>query len=172
RGTPRGGVLVHMDRQGMLFVKDIPEHASIIADYRIDPGKPYVPRSPEPEEGVTGWRAAVGCAASPWYSEGMARAFLLLGSAGSAATYLVGALKVAPDDLRLRLALAQTSFAMRRFDVARAAYRAVLGEPGQARGDGLGGAEDWKNLGLCCEAMGDAAAAVEAYEACVRLEPG
>jgi hypothetical protein len=156
--------LVHIDHRNLVFLRAIPEHAGIIARWRIDPARPYAPRGAEPEETLPRWRVALGCVRQAWYSEGMARAFVHLRSAANAAEYAARACRVEPGNARMRLLLAQVLLAAGRHAEAKAAYEWAL-----ARGEG--DAEDWMNLGLLRDAAGDAAGAIAAYERCLRLEP-
>ncbi len=104
--TP-GWTLVHIDARDLVYVRDLPEHADLIKAYAIDPHKTWVPRGPEPEERPAGWRRALGAPGRPWYSLGMARSFLLIGSPDNAAAYLARALQAAPDHREARMLLAQ-----------------------------------------------------------------
>jgi hypothetical protein len=100
-------VLVYLDHRELLFVRNIPEHAALIRRWRIDPEAPFEPRGPEPEERPQGWRRWMGSRGRPWYSEGMAEAFLSLGAVDNAARFLQDGLKRFPHDLEMRVTLAE-----------------------------------------------------------------
>lgn len=100
-------VLVYLDDIQSVWVRDIPEHAEIIAKFRIDTAKTWEPRGPEPDESISGWRQAIGGRAFPWYTLGMARQFLALGAPENAGIYLERAHAVAPWNKDTRLLLAQ-----------------------------------------------------------------
>ncbi len=86
--SSRHWVLVHIDAEDLVYVRDIPEHAGLIQKYRIDPMQPWVAREAEPDEMPSGWRRAIGSVAEPWYEFGMARNFLLLGSVANASRFV------------------------------------------------------------------------------------
>lgn len=95
-------VLVYLDFRNLVYVRDIPAHAGLIAQYRLDPQKPYSPPHPEPDESVTGFARWIGGVGRPWYSLGMARSFLTFGAIDNAEHYLAQALKSFPDDINAR----------------------------------------------------------------------
>ncbi len=97
--------LVHIDERGVLFLRAIPEHASIIEQSRIDPRVPYVPREPEPSDAAGHFPRALGGVGTPWFTFGMAKNFLALGSVNNAAVYLDRAVADHPDHRRARLLL-------------------------------------------------------------------
>lgn len=90
--------LVHLDARSVLFVRDIPAHAAVIAANRIDPQRPWIPRQTEPDERVTGLAARIGRVPRPWHSLGMAKAFLAVDGIDNALTYLRRTLETAPDN--------------------------------------------------------------------------
>jgi hypothetical protein len=100
-------VLVYLDHRELVFVRNIPEHAALIRRWRIDPEAPFEPRGPEPEERAQGWRQWIGARGQPWYSEGMAEAFLALGAIDNAARFLQKGLARFPGDLEMRVTLAE-----------------------------------------------------------------
>jgi len=100
-------ILVHLDAREVVFVRDVPEHADLIARYRIDPKVPWRPRGPEPVELPTGWRRAIGGVGRPWYSLGLAKSLLHVGAVDAALPYLERAHRDFPAQREARLALAQ-----------------------------------------------------------------
>lgn len=104
-------VLVHVDPRKTVFVRNIPENAAVIAKYRIDPRVPFVPRTAEPSDRMTGWRALIGGVTPPRYSLGMAVVFLMLGGIQNAEHYLETAVADDPNGFEARAYLA----AVRRF---------------------------------------------------------
>jgi tetratricopeptide (TPR) repeat protein len=157
-------VLVHLDARDLVFVRDIPAHAALIRKYRIDPGAPWVPREPEPDERPSAWRRLIGSAVRPWYSIGMAQTFLSLDSPANAARYLERATALGEDDPDLQLSLARVY--LRSGDYARAAvaYRnAIRGlRPTPSM---------WFELGRSLHELGDLTGAEEAYGQALRLDP-
>ena len=157
-------VLVHLDPRDVVFVRDIPEHASLIAKYRIDPKAPWVPRAPEPDERPSGWRRWIGSVPRPWYSFGMAETFLALGGDANAARYLERALPLLAHDPRLRVRLGQLYFEAKDYSRSAAALREALRELPE-------------NPALRCELAqalylaGDQAGALEAYSQALRDDP-
>lgn len=99
-------VLVHLDARHLLYVRDIPAHADLIARYRIDPSAPWTPRTPEPEERLTGWRTWIGAVGRPRYALGMARTFLTFAAVDNAMIYLKQAIEQVPTDGESRAMLA------------------------------------------------------------------
>lgn len=99
-------VLVYLDDIQSVWVRDIPEHADLIAQHRIDPKQAWIPTGPEPSEQLSALRNALGGLNYPWYSMGMARQFLALESPVNAHAYLERAHQNAPwyPDARLMLA--------------------------------------------------------------------
>ena len=157
-------VLVHLDSRDLVFVRDIPAHAALIARYRIDPAAPWVPREPEPDERPQAWRRFIGTAARPWYSIGMAQTFLALDSPSNAARYLEQAASLAGDEPALRLRLAQSCLRAHDYARAAAAYRAAI--------RGLRPTPSmWFELGRSLYELGDLAGAEEAYGKALRLDP-
>ncbi len=94
--------LVHLDARNVLFIRDIPVHAAVIAENRIDPQQPWIPRQAEPDERVTGLPALIGRVPRPWHTLGMAKAFLAVDGIGNALTYLRRTLETAPDHAEAR----------------------------------------------------------------------
>ncbi|MCE7972998.1 MAG: tetratricopeptide repeat protein [Leptolyngbya sp. PLA1] len=103
--------LVHLDPVSLVFIRNIPEHASLIAECRIDTGGVRAVGE-VPEERPTGWRAAIGGVGRPWYSLGMGEALLALGSPGNAKPYLELAHERFPDHPPTRRRLAAVREAM------------------------------------------------------------
>lgn len=102
--------LVHLDNRNLVYVRDFPANASLIARYRIDPQSPFTPRSPEPDESIGGFAKLIGGVGRPWYSVGMARTFLTFGAIDNAEKYLARALEHYPDDIdsRVLMSVVQT----------------------------------------------------------------
>jgi len=102
--------LVHLDNRNLVYVKDIPAYAGLIASYRIDPNQPFTPRSPEPDESIGRFTRWIGGVGRPWYSLGMARTFLTFGAIDNAEKYLARALEHYPDnvDARVLMSVVQT----------------------------------------------------------------
>jgi tetratricopeptide (TPR) repeat protein len=98
--------LVYLDHRNMVFVRDIPDHASLIASYRIDPAKPWTGPLESAEERVEPWKAAIGGPGRPWFSLGMAESFLAIGSFENAARFLEAGVAKFPRHERLRATLA------------------------------------------------------------------
>lgn len=95
--------LVHLDHRNLVYVKDFPANAGLIARYRIDPNQPFTPRTPEPDESIGGFARLIGGVGRPWYSVGMARTFLTFGAIDNAETYLGKALEHYPNDVDARV---------------------------------------------------------------------
>lgn len=102
--TP-GWALVHLDGYAAVFVRDIPAHAALIAERRIDPRVEWTPRVPLPEEQPTGWRRALGFESPPWASLNLARTWMAIGSIGNAAIFYRKALDADPRHVEARLGL-------------------------------------------------------------------
>lgn len=102
-----GWALVHLDPRNLVFVRDIPEHAKVIAKWRIDPQEPWSPRGPEPDELIAPWQKWLGTRVQPMFAPGMVRAFLAIGSIDNAEVYARRGLEKFPDNMELRLTLAQ-----------------------------------------------------------------
>lgn len=101
----RNWTLVHIDPRKAVFVRNIPEHADLIAKYGIDPQAPYVAREPEPSDEPSLWGRLLGERVAPRYSLGMAAVFLQLGGVANAQTYLQRAVEQRPDWEEARLLL-------------------------------------------------------------------
>src|SRR6266446_4101697 len=100
-------VLVHLDERNVIFVRDIPQHADLIRQFRIDPAKPWKMGDATPDEAPSAWRRALGGVNRPWSSLGMTRAFLMLGAMDNAERFLRKALAACPQDGETRLSLSQ-----------------------------------------------------------------
>ncbi len=192
-------VLVYLDDMHTIWVRDIPEHAALIAQHQIDRAAPWTPRADEPSETLAGWRRAIGARARPWFSTGMVRQFMALGVPDNALPYLERAIKVRPDDRNARMMLAQ--FELYRGNTARAdellsGIRWTAAE--RAGGDRtlgdlllnagrdaeaaapleraiIGFPDDWAlwaRLARARNATGDHAAAIRAYREAIRRAPG
>lgn len=157
-------VLVYLDSRDVVFVRNIPEHAALIARYRIDLKTPWVPRRPEPEEQPAGWRRWIGSVARPWYLFGMAETFLALGSPANAAHYLDRALPFLSGDPRLRLRMGQLYFEGGDYARSAATFREALeSKPSDPA--------HWCELGQALYLSGDLAGALDAYTEALRREP-
>lgn len=97
--------LVHIDPASLVFVRNIPEHAAIISECRVDTGRAWGVGQ-IPEERPAGWRAAIGAVGRPWYSLSMGEALLAVGSPGNARPYLELAHERFPDHAQTRRRLA------------------------------------------------------------------
>lgn len=97
--------LVHLDPRNAVFVRDIPAHRSLIESQRIDLDRPWTPRGED--ELPRGWRRWIGAVGRPWYSFGMAKLFLAVGSVDNAAASLERGLASFPDHVEMRWTLAQ-----------------------------------------------------------------
>lgn len=95
-----GWILVHLDPRDLVFVRDIPEHAELIARWRIELSAPWTPRGPEPDERPAGWRQRLGWVEASWHDFEMALNFLWLDSLPNAMRYLQRAVERFPDDRR------------------------------------------------------------------------
>jgi tetratricopeptide (TPR) repeat protein len=115
-------VLVHIDPRDLVYVRDIPEHAELIRRYRVEPDIPWRPRGPEPIEEATGWRRWIGAVEQPWYSYGMAQAFIEVESWANAATYLERARPHLAGDPAIDLTLAQLYAKSGQHELAAGAY--------------------------------------------------
>lgn len=100
-------VLVHMDPRALVFVRDIPEHASIIASQRIDPYAPWTPRTPPLEQHPPEWARRLGAVSFSWYWLGLALDFLRLRALDNCQIMLERAHAEFPDDKQAALLLAQ-----------------------------------------------------------------
>lgn len=97
--------IVHLDERGVLFVRDIPEHAELIAKHRINPAQPFVPRAPDPDETTATLPAWLGGVSMPWHSFGLAKNFLAIGAPANARTYLERAVDRFPRERAPRVLL-------------------------------------------------------------------
>ncbi|MFZ2873889.1 MAG: tetratricopeptide repeat protein [Phycisphaerales bacterium] len=103
--------LVHLDPVSLVFVRNIPEHAALIADCRVDTGRAWA-LGEVPEERPEGWRAAIGGVGRPWYSLAMGEGLLAVGSPGNAKPYLELAHERFPGHAQTRRRLAAVREAM------------------------------------------------------------
>ncbi|MFZ4572953.1 MAG: tetratricopeptide repeat protein [Phycisphaerales bacterium] len=111
----RDWVLVHLDHRNVVFVRDIPDHQSLIAACRIDLTKPWTPRAPEPSDAPPGGLArAIGAVSRPYFAEGTAEVFLALNATEQALPYLERANKDYPSRARPRAVLAPLYWASGR----------------------------------------------------------
>lgn len=99
--------LVYLDDMHTLWIRDIPEHAELIAAHHIDRTAPLEPREDAPDESLAGWRRAIGARPRPWFSMGMVRQFMALGAPDNARRHLERAIQVSPHDRNARIMLAQ-----------------------------------------------------------------
>jgi tetratricopeptide (TPR) repeat protein len=99
--------LVHLDSRNLVFVRNIPPHEAVIAQWRIDPEEPWSPRDPEPTESLASWQQLIGARARPTFESGMVRAFLTIGAIDNAETYARRGLARFPDNAEFQLTLAQ-----------------------------------------------------------------
>jgi hypothetical protein len=106
--------LVHLDARNVLFIRDIPAHAAVIAKNRVDPQRPWIPRQAEPDERVTGALAWIGRVPRPWHSLGMAKAFLAVDGIDNAVTYLRRTQENVPDHAEARYLLGMIEAARAR----------------------------------------------------------
>jgi hypothetical protein len=90
-------VLVHIDSQDLVYVRDIPEHADLIRRYRIDPRQPWDTRGLDEQDTPSGWRRYVGSVEEPWYDFGMARNLLLVGGVANASWFVDRGLARSPN---------------------------------------------------------------------------
>ncbi|TWT43804.1 hypothetical protein RAS1_02040 [Phycisphaerae bacterium RAS1] len=94
----RGWKLVHLDPRDLIFVRDIPEHAELIARNRIEPSAPWTPRTVEPDERPTGWRRWLGSVELPWHDLELAQNFIWLDSLRNAAVLLTRCVERFPEN--------------------------------------------------------------------------
>jgi Flp pilus assembly protein TadD len=194
----RDWALVYLDDLHTLWVKHIPEHADLIARYRIDPKTPWTPRSAEPDERLPGWRRALGARPRPWFSMGMVQQFMALRAPDNAAAYLERALAVREDDPQARLLMAQIERLRGHRDRADELMRGLrLSKADQAGGDRILAAlltdagrdaeavapleramphlpDDgslWAQLAWARSAAGDREGAIQAYRETIRRIP-
>jgi tetratricopeptide (TPR) repeat protein len=99
--------LVYLDARNVIFVRQIPQHAALIAAARIDPITLTIHDSVIRDDVPTGLRRALGGIAHPWNSRGLADAFLALRAADNAGRALQQVLGLRPSDRLARLQLAQ-----------------------------------------------------------------
>lgn len=156
-------MLVFLDHHDAVFVRNVAANSGVIEKYRVDLSRPWTPRGPEPYEAVEGWKAAIGGRGRPWYSLGMAEAFLAMRSWGNAKMYLERAAAGFPWSERARAELS----AVDRF----------LGDEGEGerlvrglRGVWLGYSE--RTLASMLMGAGRKEEALAALERAVRAEPG
>lgn len=99
--------LVHLDERNLIYVRNILQHASVIERHRVNPARNWMPQAGDPDESPRGLYKLIGGVSRPWYSLGMARSLLLIGSVDHAEQYLRRALASCPQDGETRLTLAQ-----------------------------------------------------------------
>ncbi|HVZ93504.1 MAG TPA: hypothetical protein VG797_03240 [Phycisphaerales bacterium] len=104
--------LVHLDAMWMIFVRRIPEHQALIAQYAIDPLEPWTPRTPEPDQQPPRWARALGAVGFCWHDFGLATTFLNLGAVENARRSLEHAVQEFPDHSPVTLLLAQVERAL------------------------------------------------------------
>lgn len=97
--------LVYLDHRNVVFVRDRPEQAELIAKSRIDPAKRWA-ATDEPRETIEAWKTALGAEPRPWYRFGMAQSFLAIGSMENAEEYLRRTLEASPSHERALAELA------------------------------------------------------------------
>lgn len=143
--------LVHIDERGVLFLRAIPEHAPIIEQFRIDPRAPYVPREPEPSDAAGNLPRALGGVGTPWFTLGMAKNFLALGSVANAAAYLDRAVAEHPDHRRARLLLSMIRKAQGNDAESARLLAGIALAPEESRFADLFLAECYRMLGKAAE---------------------
>ncbi|QOJ14312.1 MAG: tetratricopeptide repeat protein [Planctomycetia bacterium] len=117
--------LVHVDPLKTVYIRNIPEHADLIARRRIDPQKPFEPRGPEPDDRPTALRRMLGDVTPPRYALGMALAFLHLGGIDNAERYLERAVDAVPWHAQSRVTLARIRRVQGRIAEAEALERGI-----------------------------------------------
>lgn len=143
--------LVHIDERGVLFLRTIPEHAPIIEQFRIDPRLPYVPREKEPSDAAGQFPRTLGGVGTPWFTLGMAKNFLALGSVANAAVYLERAAADHPDHRRTRLLLSMIRKAQGNEPGSTRLLESLTLTPEESRFADLFLAECYRMLGKAAE---------------------
>lgn len=190
--------IVYLDDRCVLFVRDIPEHAALIAAHRIDPRAPMAIGAGAPDEQATGLPSWLGGRPTPWWSFGMARTLLALGAVENAAAYLERAAALQPGHRRCQLLLStiyraqgRTKEADERWALAApneddrrfaeqhlAECHRMLGHREEwlaalkARAESSPrDARAWRDYAQAAQESGDAATAAGALERAARLDP-
>ncbi len=103
-GASKGWALVYLDHHDVVFVRDTQANSVVIARHRIDVQKPWIGAAPEQKP--EGWKRALGGPGRPWYTMGMAGAFVSLSAWENAAEFLNRTLAEYPGYPRARAELA------------------------------------------------------------------
>lgn len=94
--------LVHLDGRNALFVRNIAEHADLIARHHIDPVQ-YAATDTEDDRPPTGWRKWFGSVETPWRALGTSDLLLAFGGPAAAERALSRAEQQFPDDVDVGL---------------------------------------------------------------------
>lgn len=128
--------LVYLDGHNVVFARDIPEHAALLREHRIDLTQPWGPPQVMPDESVRGWRRWIGAVALPTHAIETAKTLLTLESPANAARWLEAGLARFPEHAGMRWALALIYRSSGREDEAQELVRGLrLGSKELARGE-------------------------------------
>jgi tetratricopeptide (TPR) repeat protein len=99
--------LAHVDHRNVVFVRDTAEHAALIREHEVPLDRPWIRPGAIPDELPPAWRRRLGAVGRPWFTFGIAKAFLRLGSPVNATPYLEEGLRRFPTHVEMRWTLAQ-----------------------------------------------------------------
>lgn len=101
RATP-DWALVYVDARNMVFVRDVPDHAELLARHRVDFAQ-VAAAIGETDQPPSGWRRWIGSVEIPWRAIGVADTMLALGATVPAEATLRAAAARFPSDMDLGL---------------------------------------------------------------------